>query len=142
MFRFKGIGSLLNRSGSIQPAWRHLLRRNTTSEAIPLPSRFSLLRQKLMEEGNGARKAVGYWMLGSGSLVFGLVVLGGLTRLTESGLSMVDWKLIHFQAPRNDEEWAAYFEKYKQFPEYQLYPFTFVKLSNCFFCIREEITVE
>lgn len=80
-------------------------------------------RQKLMSESNGCRKIVGYWLLGSSGLVFGLVVLGGLTRLTESGLSMVDWKLIHFRAPKNEEEWQAYFEKYKQFPEYQLYTY-------------------
>lgn len=83
-------------------------------------SRVSLIRQRLMEEGNGAKKIVGYWMLASSGLVFGIVVLGGLTRLTESGLSMVDWKLIHFKAPQSQEEWQEYFDKYKQFPEYQL----------------------
>ena len=68
----------------------------------------------------GSRRIVGYWLAGTSGLVFGIVVLGGLTRLTESGLSMVDWSLIHFRAPRGDGEWQAYFEKYQQFPEYQL----------------------
>ena len=41
-------------------------------------------------------------------------------RLTESGLSMVDWHLIKgMKPPRTEEEWTAYFEKYKQFPEYE-----------------------
>jgi len=82
-------------------------------------------------EGNGAKKAVGYWMLGSAGLVFGIVVLGGLTRLTESGLSIVDWSLIHFSPPKTEQEWLKYFEKYQQFPEYQLYPLTLLNfLSN------------
>lgn len=66
------------------------------------------------------RRLVGYWLLGGSGLVAGMVTLGGLTRLTESGLSMVDWHLIHFRAPRSDREWEAYFERYKQFPEYQM----------------------
>ena len=46
--------------------------------------------------------------------------MGGVTRLTESGLSMVDWHLIKgMKPPRNQEEWEAYFEKYKQFPEWK-----------------------
>lgn len=78
-----------------------------------------------MSEGTGGKKIVGYWLLGASGLVFGLVVLGGLTRLTESGLSMVDWQLIHFRAPSNDTEWQEYFAKYQQFPEYQLYRYEY-----------------
>lgn len=65
-------------------------------------------------------KMGGYWLLGTSGLVAGIVVLGGLTRLTESGLSMVDWNFVHFQAPKNQEEWEEYFQKYQQFPEYQI----------------------
>ncbi|CAF0927576.1 unnamed protein product [Didymodactylos carnosus] len=51
----------------------------------------------------------------------GAVLLGGLTRLTESGLSMTDWRLIRdMKPPRTQEEWDKEFERYKQFPEYQL----------------------
>jgi len=67
-------------------------------------------------------RIVGYWLAGSSAMVFGIIVVGGLTRLTESGLSMVDWKLIHFKPPTSEQEWLAYFDKYKQFPEYQVYP--------------------
>lgn len=47
-------------------------------------------------------------------------IVGGVTRLTESGLSMVTWKLLGEKRPSTDEAWAAEFEKYKQFPEFQL----------------------
>lgn len=67
-----------------------------------------------------ARKIVGYWFLGCAGACFAQVVLGGVTRLTESGLSMVDWHLIKgMKPPRTQEEWEAYFEKYKQFPEWK-----------------------
>lgn len=46
--------------------------------------------------------------------------IGGVTRLTESGLSMVTWKLLGENRPRNDAEWSAEFDKYKQFPEFLL----------------------
>jgi cytochrome c oxidase assembly protein subunit 15 len=52
-------------------------------------------------------------------MVFAMVVLGGVTRLTESGLSIVDWKpLLGWLPPMSDAEWQALFERYKQFPEY------------------------
>ena len=73
-----------------------------------------------MESGYGAKRLVGYWMIGTSGLVAGIVVLGGLTRLTQSGLSMVDWKLIHFRPPSSNKEWEEYFEMYKNSPEYQL----------------------
>jgi cytochrome c oxidase assembly protein subunit 15 len=64
--------------------------------------------------------SVGYWMLGSGSLVFGIVVLGGLTRLTESGLSITEWNLIRgMRYPSSKEAWEEEFFKYQQTPEYK-----------------------
>ncbi|EDQ92128.1 uncharacterized protein MONBRDRAFT_14857 [Monosiga brevicollis MX1] len=63
---------------------------------------------------------VGAWMLGCTSLIFGAVVLGGVTRLTESGLSMTKWHPIKgMKAPTTQAEWEAEFEHYKQFPEYK-----------------------
>ncbi|KAJ2157492.1 Cytochrome c oxidase assembly protein cox15 [Coemansia sp. RSA 552] len=62
---------------------------------------------------------VGYWTLFCASMVFGIIVWGGLTRLTESGLSIVEWKPITgARLPASEDEWQAEFEKYKQFPEY------------------------
>ena len=48
-----------------------------------------------------------------------MVALGGLTRLTKSGLSMVEWKPAHGLPPLTAQEWEAEFDKYKQYPEYQ-----------------------
>ena len=92
----------------------------STMTANPEASFKSALSSRFLAEGNGGKKIVGYWLAGTSAAVFGIIVFGGLTRLTESGLSMVDWKLIHFSAPKNEEEWQAYFDKYKEFPEYQM----------------------
>lgn len=69
-------------------------------------------------EANPHRQ-VGMWLLGMAGGVFGMVVLGGTTRLTRSGLSIVDWKPQGRMCPTTNEEWEAEFEKYKQFPEYK-----------------------
>lgn len=45
---------------------------------------------------------------------------GGITRLTESGLSMVTWKLLGETMPLNEAQWVSEFERYKQFPEYKM----------------------
>lgn len=66
-------------------------------------------------------KIVGRWLLGCSGLVIGAVVLGGVTRLTESGLSMVDWHLVReMKPPQTQEEWEAEFSKYQQFPEFKI----------------------
>ena len=66
-------------------------------------------------------KAVGYWLLGSAGLVFGIVVLGGLTRLTESGLSITEWKPVTGTIPPlSQADWESEFAKYKDSPEYRL----------------------
>ena len=49
-----------------------------------------------------------------------IVLVGGITRLTNSGLSMVEWNLISGSIPpMNETQWKIAFEKYKQFPEYK-----------------------
>ena len=64
---------------------------------------------------------VAHWMLFCASLVFAIVILGGVTRLTESGLSITEWNVIRgMKPPTNEREWNEEFEKYKQFPEYKL----------------------
>lgn len=68
----------------------------------------------------GVRKCVGSWLLTCSGLAFGTVVLGGVTRLTKSGLSMVDWHLFKEFPPFSDEQWRQEFTKYQQFPEYKL----------------------
>jgi len=65
-------------------------------------------------------KSVGYWLLFCGATVFGIVVLGGLTRLTESGLSITEWKpLTGVMPPVTDEDWEREFALYRDSPEFQ-----------------------
>ncbi len=59
------------------------------------------------------------WLLVCAGMVFIMVVLGGATRLTESGLSMVEWQPLTLLPPLTDSEWAIEFENYMQYPEYQ-----------------------
>ena len=65
----------------------------------------------------GKSKSISYWLFGLSGMVFSMVVVGGLTRLTKSGLSMI-WNFIYEKAPSTNEEWEKEFEKYKQSPEY------------------------
>ncbi|KAM8739353.1 heme A synthase COX15 [Acanthopagrus schlegelii] len=66
-------------------------------------------------------RILGRWLLGCSGLVVGAVVLGGVTRLTESGLSMVDWHLVReMKPPQTQAEWEAEFSKYQQFPEFKI----------------------
>ncbi|KAH3682414.1 hypothetical protein WICPIJ_006600 [Wickerhamomyces pijperi] len=65
-------------------------------------------------------KWVGYWLIGTSGLVFGIVVLGGITRLTESGLSITEWKPVTGAIPPlNHQEWEEEFAKYKESPEFK-----------------------
>ena len=69
-------------------------------------------------ERNNRQLAI--WLFVICGLIYCMIILGGATRLTESGLSMVDWKpIMGIVPPIGDEEWQATFEKYQQFPEYQ-----------------------
>ncbi len=71
-------------------------------------------------------KKVIYWLLTGCTLIFIMVVVGGITRLTHSGLSISNYKLISGTIPpMNETEWQAAFDLYKQYPEYQ-------KLNNTF----------
>ncbi|XP_076166028.1 heme A synthase COX15 isoform X2 [Ptiloglossa arizonensis] len=65
-------------------------------------------------------KIVGKWMLTCSGMIFVAVILGGVTRLTESGLSMVTWKLFGERMPITENQWNIEFERYKQFPEYKI----------------------
>ncbi len=70
---------------------------------------------------NSANKAVSAWLIIVCVTIFLMIVVGGVTRLTHSGLSMVDWKpIMGFVPPIGDSEWQATFDAYKQFPEYRL----------------------
>ena len=64
-------------------------------------------------------RVVAIWLLVCCALVFAMVVLGGVTRLTGSGLSIVEWRpIIGVVPPLSDADWAHKFEMYQQTPEY------------------------
>jgi cytochrome c oxidase assembly protein subunit 15 len=65
-------------------------------------------------------RAVAYWLFLVAALIVLMVVIGGITRLTESGLSITQWKPVSgIVPPLNDAEWQAEFANYKRIPEYQ-----------------------
>ncbi|KAL6714489.1 Cytochrome c oxidase assembly protein cox15 [Lecanora helva] len=67
-----------------------------------------------------SEKLVGYWLLGSAASVFGIVVFGGLTRLTESGLSITEWRPVTGSLPPTSAEaWDSEFSLYRASPEFQ-----------------------
>ncbi len=61
------------------------------------------------------------WLWVLAGMVIIMVVVGGITRLTESGLSITEWKpIMGALPPLNEAQWQAEFDAYKQIPEYQL----------------------
>lgn len=67
-----------------------------------------------------SNKPVIIWLLSGCLLLFLMVVVGGITRLTNSGLSMTDWHLLTDTfPPMTEAKWSQAFEEYKKFPEYQ-----------------------
>jgi cytochrome c oxidase assembly protein subunit 15 len=67
------------------------------------------------------RRRVAAWLVICAGLVFAMVVVGGITRLTHSGLSMVEWQpLVGALPPLSPADWQALFEKYQQTPEFKL----------------------
>lgn len=68
-----------------------------------------------------ASKGVRIWLLMGVVLISCMVFIGGVTRLTDSGLSMTDWNLILGAVPPvNDAQWQERFEQYQNFPEFKL----------------------
>ncbi len=66
---------------------------------------------------NNANRSVIIWLLTGCVLIAAMVIIGGITRLTHSGLSMVEWKLIMGSVPPlNEAQWMETFEKYKKPP--------------------------
>ncbi len=65
-----------------------------------------------------------YWLVISLFLVFFIIIIGGLTRLTNSGLSITEWELLKgILPPLNNSSWTIYFEEYKKIPQYKLLNF-------------------
>ncbi len=84
----------------------------STAPALRLPGRPAIARP--------APRAFGAWLLVVAALVLAIVVVGGITRLTESGLSIVEWKPIRgVIPPLSHAEWQAEFDNYKRIPQYE-----------------------
>jgi cytochrome c oxidase assembly protein subunit 15 len=65
-------------------------------------------------------RAVRWWLLGLAALIVIMVLVGGATRLTESGLSIVEWKPVTGTLPPlNQEQWTEAFDAYKTIPQYR-----------------------
>ena len=82
------------------------------------------------------KKPIILWLSTGALLVAAMVIIGGITRLTHSGLSMTDWKLIMGMIPPlNDAEWTTAFDQYRQFPEFQKVNshFTISEFKSIFF---------
>ena len=72
----------------------------------------------LVFKGN-KNAAIGKWMLGTAGMVVGMIHVGGLTRLTGSGLSMTTWHPLGSKPPMTTEEWETEFGRYKMYPEWE-----------------------
>ena len=75
----------------------------------------------LQSPASSSNRAVAAWLLACCALVFAMVVVGGITRLTHSGLSIVEWQpLVGTIPPLNDAQWQDTFREYQQTPEFRL----------------------
>jgi heme a synthase len=91
---------------------------NTVSMPTPLPHSPSPAAGDATL--NARRSHLAIWLWSGAALTFLILVIGGITRLTQSGLSMVDWRpIIGIIPPIGEAQWLAEFERYRQFPEYQ-----------------------
>lgn len=76
----------------------------------------------MIDKGKGnSRRGIQIWLFILFAMVLVMIVVGGLTRLTDSGLSITEWAPISgAMPPTSPEAWALAFEKYKTIPEYEL----------------------
>ena len=77
-----------------------------------------------IEINNKYRPYIAQWLLIMFFLVSIMIIIGGLTRLTDSGLSITEWEFFKgFFPPVSKSAWIEYFEAYKKIPEFQLQNF-------------------
>ena len=84
------------------------------AQAVPAP-------QPVARRAAPARRAIALWLALLFALVVAMIAVGGMTRLTDSGLSITEWRPVTGAVPPLDEAaWTAEFEKYRAIPQYQL----------------------
>ena len=72
-------------------------------------------------ENKGLRKYISFWLISMFWIIAIMIIVGGLTRLTDSGLSITQWQLYSgIFPPLNETQWNQYFDLYKKIPEYKL----------------------
>jgi heme a synthase len=93
------------------------------SQAVQLPRKASTpspqsdWRSQIPED---RRRRLRIWLWSGAVLTFVILIIGGITRLTQSGLSMVDWQpIMGVIPPLSEAQWQETFDRYRQFPEYQ-----------------------
>ena len=73
------------------------------------------------EIDEGRRRLLRIWLYTGAALTFAILIIGGTTRLTQSGLSIVEWKpIVGALPPLDDAQWQTAFSRYQQFPEYKV----------------------
>ena len=76
-------------------------------------------------ENNVTKKQLSFWLGFMFWIISMMIVVGGLTRLTDSGLSITQWELFSgFLPPLTNEKWIDYFDQYKLIPEFKLQNFS------------------
>lgn len=91
-------------------------------EEVSETSKPEVVQPGLIDRGrNGARGAIRIWLMILFALVVAMIVVGGLTRLTDSGLSITEWRPITGAVPPlNEADWQAEFDKYKQIDQWRI----------------------
>ena len=84
------------------------------------PNTVTALRGVELRHGAARARLVGAWLWCVAGLVFAMVLVGGATRLTESGLSIVEWQPVTgVMPPLSADDWQAAFAQYQAIPQYQ-----------------------
>jgi heme a synthase len=80
----------------------------------------SLILSESKPRATSSDRAIALWLFACCAMILLMVVIGGITRLTESGLSITEWQPVTgVLPPLNETQWTAEFEKYKAIPQYR-----------------------
>ena len=75
----------------------------------------------MYSENRNINNQISIWLISMFWIISAMIVVGGLTRLTDSGLSITQWQLFSgFFPPLNNSQWIMYFDLYKEIPEFKL----------------------
>ena len=73
-------------------------------------------------ENKQIKNYVSFWLISVFWIIILMIIIGGLTRLTDSGLSITEWQLFSgFLPPLNAQDWNIYFNLYKEIPEFKIH---------------------